>query len=352
MKESNLTQTKNHGTEFWNDSCDFNELNHAVKEGATGATSNPVIVGAVLNKNLNHFQGLIDETIVTNPEKDEREIAWSIIENVACQAAKILEPVYSSNNGKTGKLCLQVNPLYYNNSKKMIDHGLKLAELAPNIAIKVPATEAGINAMEELTAQNVTVNATVSFSVSQAIHTAEAIEKGLQKAQANGFNTETITPYITLMVGRIDDYIKRCQDKKMLDVDPGCFHWAGVAVFKNAYKIFKQRGYKSKILAAAYRNHMHWDQLIGNNLVLSMPYKWWNAFNSKTKNVTQTIEDHIPEKHLEQLYDNFPEFRKIYDQDTMTASKYSNLEPAIHTLLQFAGGLDQVCHIVRQNMLK
>ena len=89
-----------------------------------------------------------------------------------------------------------------------------------------------------------------------------------------------------------------------------------------------------------------------DNLVLSMPYKWWNAFNSKTKNVTQTIEDHIPEKHLEQLYDNFPEFRKIYDQDTMTASKYSNLEPAIHTLLQFAGGLDQVCHIVRQNMLK
>ena len=59
-------------------------------------------------------------------------------------------------------------------------------------------------------------------------------------------------PYVTIMVGRIDDHLKRLREAENVDVDPELINWASIAIFKNAYAIFKDRGYKSKLLAAAF----------------------------------------------------------------------------------------------------
>ena len=92
--------------------------------------------------------------------------------------------------------------------------------------------------MEKLTSVGISVNATVSFTVPQAVQVAEAIERGLSIAKKHGVDTSNITPYVTIMVGRIDDHLKRQKETDNIDVSSDIIDWASIAIFKNAYTIY------------------------------------------------------------------------------------------------------------------
>ena len=219
MKEkTKMQQTAEFGSDWWNDSNDHVELQHAYDEGAVGATSNPVIT---LNSVKNHpktWLPVIDKLIASNHTASEDEILWLLMDQVGKRAANILLPVYHDTKGKKGKLSIQVNPKYYRNADAMFEQGKYLASLAPNIAIKCPALPAGIEAMEKLTSHGISINATVSFSVSQTIQVAEAVERGIALANDKGIDITNLTPYVTIMVGRIDDHLKRKKEENNIDI--------------------------------------------------------------------------------------------------------------------------------------
>jgi transaldolase len=77
-----------------------------------------------------------------------------------------------------------------------------------------------------------------------------------------------------ILIGRLDDWMQVIAKRDNIVVNPGYLHWAGVAVIKKAYQIFKERGYRARLLAAAYRHHMHWSELIGGDLSMTIPYGW------------------------------------------------------------------------------
>lgn len=351
MSKTKMELTNETGTDFWNDSCSLKELSHAVKEGAVGATSNPVIVGGVVKGEQEVWLKEIDALIQENPIDTEEEIAWKLIETIGIQAAKILEPVFVKHGGLKGRLSLQVNPMNYPNKARMLEQGRQLASLAPNIAIKAPCTATGIEAIEEMTAYGVVVNGTVSFSVPQAIACAEAIERGLNRAKENGTDVSKMRPYVTIMVGRLDDHLKRVAKAENIIVDPGYLEWAGVAAFKKAYKIFQERGYRATLLAAAYRNHLQWSELLGGNVVTSMPYAWWNKFNASNIEVRPRIDDPVPSPIVDTLYQEFSEFRKAYDEDGMKPKDFIHFGASIHTLKQFVGGYHDLLAFIRDRML-
>ena len=218
--KTKMQQTTDCGSDWWNDSNDHVELQHAFDEGAVGATSNPVITYQSVKNHPDLWMPVIDEMILKNQQASEDEILWMLIDSVGKKAAKILLPVFEETNRQKGKLSLQVNPKYYRNAETMFEQGKYLASLAPNIAIKCPALPAGIKAMEMLTAAGITVNATVSFTVPQAVQVAEAIERGLSQAEKNSVDTKDVTPYVTIMVGRIDDHLRRVRDSKIIESTP------------------------------------------------------------------------------------------------------------------------------------
>src|SRR3954454_10323232 len=137
-------------TDYWNDSCAIEELTYAIEHGATGATSNPTIVGEVLQKEMPLWRDRIGELISANPHATEEEITWLLIEEMAVKASRLLL-------GK-GRLSIQTSPKLYRDADRLVEQGLRFAGLAPNMQVKVPATRAGIAAIEELTAQGVSVN--------------------------------------------------------------------------------------------------------------------------------------------------------------------------------------------------
>jgi len=172
---SKMQETTNLGVDFWNDSCDPDHLREAVACSAVGATSNPLIVFQNLTQKKERWLPYLSRFVTENPSTTEDEVAWYMIKTQAREAAKELMPVFEKTDGAKGKLSVQVDPRFYNSSQKMVAHGRELADLAPNIMIKVPATEAGMAAIEDLTADGISINSTVSFSVAQAVAAAEAV---------------------------------------------------------------------------------------------------------------------------------------------------------------------------------
>ena len=165
-------------TEFWNDTCEVESLRRAVEWGATGATSNPVIVLECVKKNPSRWIHEVAEIRQQKKHFSEIEIAWELIRRLALLAMPVLKPLYEQSRGRQGRVTIQVNPVYFTNTDKMIEHALEISQWGENLAIKIPAVEAGFPAMEELTARGLSILSTIQYTLPQAIATAEAFERG------------------------------------------------------------------------------------------------------------------------------------------------------------------------------
>jgi transaldolase len=326
-------------TDYWNDSCSLEELRYAIEHGATGATSNPTIVGEVLQKELPLWRDRIGELIAANAQATEDEIAWLLIEEMAVKASELLL-------GK-GRLSIQTNPKLYRDARRLVEQGLRFASLAPNMQVKVPATQAGIAAIEELTAEGVTINATVCFTVPQALAVGAAVERGLERRGSS----DGMTPVCTIMVGRLDDWLEIAAAKEGTLLTPGVVNWAGIACVKRAYPIYKERGYHTRLLAAAYRNHLHWSELIGGDIVLTIPYKWQRLFNASDVEVKPRFDDPVPAQALEELTAKVPDFVRAYEPDGMTVAEFDDYGATRRTLRGFIASYQDLVATIRDFML-
>lgn len=338
-------------TDVWNDSCSVEELNYAIEHGAVGATTNPVIVGQVLKKEMHLWENRIKQLIKEMPESTEEDIAWKLIEDMAVKGAELLLPVFEKEKGLKGRISIQTNAKYYKNSILMVEQAIHFNSLAANMQVKMPVTKAGVAAIEEATYQGVNINATVCFTVPQAIAVAEAVERGLKRRADEGEDTKSMSPVCTIMVGRLDDWMKTIADKKNIITEPSYLEWAGVAAMKHAYKIFKERGYKTRLLAAAYRNHMHWSEFIGGDVVLTIPYKWQKRFNSCDVEVTDRIESPVEDKVIDELCDKFEDFRRAYHADGMKPEEFDTYGATVKTLRGFINGYEELLGVIRDFML-
>lgn len=338
-------------TDFWNDSCSIEELNYAIEHGAVGATTNPVIVGNVLEKEMHLWEDRIRQLIKEMAEASEEDIAWKLNEEMAVKGAELLRPIFDREKGLKGRISIQTNAKYYRNWKLMTDQAVHFDTLAPNMQVKIPVTKAGIKAIEEATARGVSINATVSFTVPQALAVAEAVERGLRKREAEGKDTSRMSPICTIMVGRTDDWIKVVANKNNIITNPDYLEWCGVAAFKRAYEIYQEKGYRSRLLAAAYRNHYHWSEFIGGAVSLTIPYGWQKRFNNSDIEVKPRMDTPVDPKIISELLKKFDEFRKSYEPDGMTIDEFDSFGGTVRTLRSFIAGYESLLGTIRNFMM-
>ena len=200
-------------------------------------------------------------------------------------------------------------------------------------------TTAGVAAIEEATYRGISINATVCFSLPQCVAVAEAVERGLQRREAEGLEIRSIGSVCTIMVGRLDDWLKVVAEKRDISVDPGVLEWAGVAVFKKTYQLFQQRGYRLRLLSAAFRNHMHWSEFIGGDVVISPPHKWQLRFNASDVAVEPRIAVPVAPAILSALH-RFEDFRRAYNEGGLSLEEFDRFPPTRRTLRQFIAA----CH--------
>lgn len=329
------TMTATTPTALWNDSADPKELKQSIEFGAVGATCNPVIALACIKADLPRWTQRIREIAVEKPTAGESEIGWQIVEEVSLDAAKLLEPAFEKYAGVNGRLSMQTDPRFHRDAKALADQAVHFSSLADNIIVKIPATMVGIEAIEDAAYRGVTMNVTVSFTVPQVVAAAEAIERGLVRREAEGKPVGNPGHVVTLMCGRLDDWLKECYAKDKLVFDPGYLEWAGVAAFKKAYGIFKERGFRSRLLSAAYRNGLQWTEFIGGDVVLSPPFAWQQKFQASGVDPAPRMDVPVDQEIIDTLYAQIPDFRKAYDVDGMTVAEFDHFGATRKTLRQF-----------------
>ena len=341
-----LTMTQTTPTALWNDSADPVELETAIAWGAVGATCNPVIALAAIRADQPRWEGRIAELAEELPTATESEIGWKVVEEVSLQAAKLLEPTFAEHAGRNGRLSMQTDPRLRRSATALADQAEHFASLAPNIIVKVPATEVGVEAIEEATYRGVNINVTVSFTVPQALATGEAIERGLKRREAEGKDVSSIGPVVTIMVGRLDDWLKEVVARDGIEIDPEHLEWAGVAAVKRAYTLFQERGLRARVLAAAYRNQLQWTELVGGDLVLSPPFAWGQKFQASGIDPTPRIDVPVDPEIIASL-EQIEDFRRAYEPDGMTPAEFDDFGATRKTLRQFLTADEELDQLVR-----
>ncbi len=332
---SPLQQTAATATDIWNDSCDVDELRYAIEHGAVGATANPTIVHDVWKKDPARWQQRVRELAGEQPAATEIDLAWGVVEEMSRAGAKLLAPAFERYGGRQGRLSMQTNPIFWRSPEPMLEQGVHFMSVAPNIIVKFPATAVGIGVMEEATYRGVSVNCTVCFSVSQAVAAAEAVERGLQRREREGLPTADMGPVITIMVGRVEDWLRVLAERDGVIVHPAALAYSGVAVFKRAYPIFKQRGFRARLLAAAIRHHLHWSEFIGGDVVVTLPSSWQKKFNSSSVPVRERMDDQVDPRYIDELSEHFPDFRRAYEPDGLPLDEFDSFGPSVRTLRSF-----------------
>jgi transaldolase len=344
-----MTQTT--PTCLWNDSASLAELTYSIEHGAVGATCNPVIVLEVLKKESHIWNDRIRTLANEMSSATEEQIGWRLVEEISATRAQLLMPIFEKQKGKNGRLSIQTDPHYYRDSEALLDQALRFNALAANMLVKIPATQAGIIAIEEATYRGVSINATVCFTAPQCFAVAEAVERGLKRREKEGKDISAMGPVCTIMVGRLDDWLKIVAEKRDIIIDPGYLEWAGIAAFKKTYRIFRERGYRIRLLSAAFRNHMHWSELIGGDVVISPPYKWQLRFNASDVGVASRIGKAVDRRIIEELSNKFPDFRRAYEENGLSVQEFDAFAPTVRTLRQFIEACHELATRVRDLML-
>jgi len=338
-------------TDIWNDSCAVDELEYAIANGAVGATANPTIVSDVWKADPTRWRATTRDLAGRNPAWTEVDLAWAIVEAMSLEAAPLLRPAFDRFAGRQGRLSMQTNPTFWRTPDQMLAQGVHFDGLAPNIIVKFPATSVGIGVMEEATYRGVSVNCTVSFSVAQAVAAAEAVERGLRRREAEGLDVDRMGPVITIMMGRIEDWLRVQVERDGIVADPVALPWSGVAVFKRAYGVFRERGLRARLLGAAIRHHYHWSELIGGDVVITLPSVWQKRFNASDVEVRPRMDEPVDPAIVDELARHFPDFVRAYEPDGLTVDEFDAFPPTVRTLRAFISSYHEVLHQVGEAVL-
>ena len=226
----------------------------------------------------------------------------------------------------------------------MLAQGQHFASLAPNIVVKFPATSVGVRVMEEATYRGVSVNATVSFSVPQAVAAGEA-ERGLRRREAEGLPVDDMGPVITVMMGRLEDWLRVQTERDGIgrSLEPAVVGRRGLQADGRRVPGSRPAGASA---GAAIRHHLHWSELIGGDVVITMPAVWQRRFNASSVEVRPRMDDPVDPAIVDELQRHFPDFVRAYEPDGLAPSEFDSFGPSARTLRAFVGSYHELLHQV------
>jgi transaldolase len=316
-------------TLWWHDSGDPDELDHALAHGASGVTTNPVLTSQALQAQPAYWRPHIGQLSAepTSNEKVER-----LMRAVAVPTARKLEPHHRASDGDVGYVCAQVNPTKAGDRETMLATARRFHAWAPNIAVKLPVTTAGLDVLEECVAEGITITATVSFTVPQVVAIAERHRLGSTRARQAG-----IVPgrcFAVIMIGRLDDYLRDVAWDSRIAVSESDICQAGLAVSKRAYEIYKAEEYEAVLLVAALRGTYHVTELAGAELIVSIHPKHQAMLLEPGVPRQQRIDRPIAPRVIGRLQE-MPEFVRAYEPDGMAPHEFISFGATQKTLSQF-----------------
>jgi transaldolase len=317
MGDSRLHRLSQQGQSVWidflsRDMLRSGELERRMREDAVvGVTSNPTIFQKAISAGSAYDEQLRE---VLEDERDPKEVFLRLASKDVGDALDLLRMVWDEGGGQDGYVSLEVDPTLAYDTAATIDEAQRLHELVerPNLFVKIPATKAGLPAIEEMIARGRSINVTLIFSLERYAEVADAYIRGLERLVEGGGDPRRVASVASFFVSRVDTEADRRLDKAgAADELKGKL---AVANAKLAYQRYKEifAGARWEALAAegatpqrclwaststknpAYRDVMYVEELIGPKTVNTMPEETIEAFQDHGE-VAPTLEEGIEE---------------------------------------------------------
>jgi transaldolase len=341
MAKSRLHQLSELGQSVWIDFLSRGllkkgELARMMREDAVvGVTSNPTIFQKAISAGDAYDEQL---RVILKDERDPKEVFIQLAARDVGGALELLRPVWDEGGGRDGYVSIEVDPNLAYDTQATIAEAARLHDLIerPNLFVKIPATEPGLPAIEEMIARGRSINVTLIFSLERYSQVVDAYIRGLERLVSNGGDPSSLASVASFFVSRVDTEADR-----RLDEIGGHDELKGklaIANAKLAYQRYKElfAGPRWEALAAkgatpqrclwaststknpAYSDVMYVEELIGPMTVDTMPEETIRAFQDHGR-VAPTLEQGLDE--AQRVFERLAEAGVDYDDVVATLER-------------------------------
>ena len=319
--------------------------------GFGGVTTNPPLSLQALQNDPEYWAREIARIARANPGAGVETVYWQTYLEVARRGAEMILPVFEKSGGRHGFVSGQVDPRFVSDQVLMLEQGLELAGLSPNLMVKIPGSAEGYWVIEELTARGISTNNTTSFTVPQYMACMASVSRGLERARAAGLDLSRWRSVITHMSSRLGNLgdLKAQADLRGIDLTQEEIQLGELAVLKRAYRHGKDSGHPSKMLQCSMRvnddgpggaaSSWHIEKLAGGDFVYTCPPSYIAQLMAVEDRMAPFDANAIDEDASEDLIEKLrclPYFRQAYEFDGMQPEEFSRFGAFAATATDFA----------------
>jgi transaldolase len=309
-------------TKMWINNVTPEEARTAIAAGAMGCTQNPSYTWKMLNHQTGRMRALTLLDEVLSDSEDDNEVECILQRKLVQQVAEAFMTVYERTDGAHGYVSIQGDPIHEEDPQVIIDEGRKNRQMSPNIMIKIPATAAGLEAMETLIAENTPLNATEVMGLSQVIDVCEMYEKITARTKKKP------VMYFSLITGIYDEWLTKEVAAQGIDISPDILYQAGLIIAKKVYRFVRDRGYSLGFIGGGVRGLQHFTEMVGGDVCITMNWEGQaEALLELDQPVVARLFNPVQDHVLDTLLANVPGFRQAYMEDGLTVEEYEEYGP-------------------------
>lgn len=310
-------------TRFWINNVTQEQARMAIAAGAKNCTQNPTYPWKILNSETDgqEARALLDR-ILKEESEDETALMRFQLEMIA-KIAKIFEPIHQASHGREGWVTIQSSPL--NETADFIEEwGKRYRKKAPNLMVKIPATQYGMVGIKRLLNEGCAVLATEVMSISQLVDVCEIYEQ---------IYTSMDKPPVAALAhiaGIFDEELQAQARDGKFQADPDSLWQAGIIVAKKGSRIMEERGYHMGLVSGGARGLHHFTEMVGASGAVTIN---WDGTADKLLELDGVVIDRFHAQPspdmIDELLEKVPDFKRAYDRAGLRPEEYEDFAPVV-----------------------
>lgn len=334
-------------TRFWINNVTREQANKAIEAGAVGCTQNPSYIWKMIN-DINDKQYVLEKLDkLIKIEKDNNEVEVKLQRELVAKIAEIFLPIYERTSGKQGYVSIQGAPLLEDTHTILRYARFNRDAGLPNIMAKIPVTKEGLEAIEELAAQRVPINATEVMAVKQALDVCEVYEKVTKGMK------DPAPIYFSHITGIYDEYLQNYVKDKGIDVSSDALWQAGMSIAKKVYWMVKEKNYHVGFIGGGARGLHHFTEMVGADA--SITINWNGAADELIKQDPPVVQRFLlptPDSVVDELLEKVPDYRRGYMVNAITQEEYEEFGPVVHFRNSFVTAWEKALEFITKRRME
>ena len=330
-------------TRLWINNPTLAQAEQALQAGAVGCTTNPSYVSKLFSSPEDYRVVLRAADLLVPYEKDDSVVAAKVQSMMVSRLSDLFLPLYEASGGTAGFVTIQGDPYRETDARSIIDEGIENRRIGPNIMVKIPVTQPGIEAIRHFVDRDEPTMATEVMGLSQAIAICEAYREA---SRASGRSPAF---YVTHITGILDDHFKRVIARNHLEISPEAVRLAGLSIAKREYALLRERGYPGIMIGGGARKLEDFTELVGGELAVTI--NWTGTADvliAKDAPVVSRIDAPVDARIVAELKEKLPDYSRACEPDGMEPSEFYDFGGVELFRTSFMDGWKQLLALVAE----